>query len=47
VYLFRAVGENGAAVGLYPPTASNTSAMISGASLVLRSDLDTVLGFSC
>ena len=46
MYLFRTVGENGAAVGYFAPTASNTNAMISGVSQALRSDFDNVLGFS-
>ena len=46
VYLFRIVGENGAAVGKSVPTASNTKAMISDASQALRSDFDNVLDFS-
>ena len=47
MFLVRTVGENGAAVGKFVPTASKTNAMASGASQALRSDFDTVLGFSC
>ena len=46
LYLSHAAGENGAAVGLFAPTAPNTKAVISGASQALRSDFDNAQGFS-
>ena len=46
LYLSHVAGENGAAAGLFAPTAPNTKAVISGASQALRSDFDNAPGFS-